>query len=789
VSEQEFGGYTRGRRLGVGFFGATYEGRSKRGDSVRILVVSDALAAHPEFEDALVHFGRALALIENEQLVATRIVGKTADGELFVVVEDVDATLSLEDVLDDSQGAPEPELGLAIARAVVDALAKLHEVGLIHGAVHPRSIWISASGRVCLGDCAAARALAAAAIATPALLEGLDEFLAPEVREGRGAVAGSDVFAAGRVLESLVDADADLSPVLRRALAPDPHERFADGSSFKRALDGALRVSGFSTAERGALAELSRHKGARGDRTPIPVEPAPTARAKPAARVPAMPAKPAKLALDDALDSLDEDLDSVEEEAPAAPAASVAPPSPEAGRRFPRAKPKVVAPEPEADEPSQIVRARELAAAKPIRPNLVEPETGEVTAVEDVDALLGVDPMDEIIGLGPAGAKAESGRPDFGSIPDFGMGPAGAPLSAPRREPSELPLPTPPPDLVRPPSADVNAGAERALAALDDLEDEDELDDDEAVDEAPTVPPPRPASKSGPLTPLPVAEPIAAAPPAPARAAPVVTEPQAVPALFDDADLLAAAQLKKGRGLWWMAAAVLAVGSAFGYVWTQTDVFHPERARAKAERRERERLEEEERLRAQQDKPGTIVVSSEVDEAAVWLLLGRTPLDTFKLPASAINDLRFEHEGYKSVDLPVTGPMWTEGNGELSAGLHARLEPGALEVALPAFPKAPDPEPPPGPSGQGIVHVESTPPGAQVWLLVGFTPKVSLTGMVAGKTYEFKVLKDGYHPAYVEFKDSQWYLSGEPGVGKVKPELEESVALEPLAKGGPKGTP
>jgi len=803
VSEQDFGGFTRGRRLGVGFFGAIHEGSSQRGQEARILVVSEALASHPEFEDALLHFGRALALIDCEQLVATRAVGKTADGTLFVVQEALESPVSLDEILLDGGEALGPDLGLGIARAVVDGLAKLHEVGLTHGAVHPRSIWITAAGRVCLGECAVARALAAAAVATPALLEGLDDFLAPEVRDGHEAAAGSDVFAVGQVIDLLGLGNDDMAPVVRRAVASAPHDRFADGPSLKRALDGAVRAGRFSTAERNALAELGRPKG-------TPIARLPSVESSAQKPPPSKPATP-KLDLDDALDSLGDDLDEEQTLDPASvagalraasaplPSASTAPPGASdegGGRRFPRAKPKAVAPIPEADEPSKIVRARELAEAKPLSPSLVEPETGELTAVEEMDALLGADPMDEIIGLGPAGGASEGERPDVGSIPDFGMGPAGAPLSMPRREPSELPLPTPPPELTEP-AADVAAGAERALAALDDLEDEEA--EDERLDELPTLATPRSvvaearaksaaSAASPPPPPEESPRPAAPAPAAPPAAA-LATEPQAVPALFDDSDLLAANGLKKGRGVWWMAATVVVVGSAFGYVYTQTDVFHPERARAKAERRERERIAEEERLRAQLDKPGTVVINSEVQEAAVWLLLGRTPLDTFRLPASAIADLRFEHEGYKSIDLPVTGPMWTEGDGELRAGVHARLEPGDLDAPLPAYPKAPDPEPPPGPAGQGVVHVESTPPGAQVWLLVGFTPKVSLTGMVAGKTYEFKVLKEGYRPAYAEFKDSQWYLSGEPGVGKVKPELEQTVALEALGKGHGKPKP
>src|SRR5207237_342860 len=63
----------------------------------------------------------------------------------------------------------------------------------------------------------------------------------------------------------------------------------------------------------------------------------------------------------------------------------------------------------------------------------------------------------------------------------------------------------------------------------------------------------------------------------------------------------------------------------------------------------------ERRLRAEQVVPGTIVVHSRPDEAAVWLLLGRTPFDSIALSTENVWELRVELEGYAAQDVRVGG--------------------------------------------------------------------------------------------------------------------------------------
>jgi hypothetical protein len=246
-------------------------------------------------------------------------------------------------------------------------------------------------------------------------------------------------------------------------------------------------------------------------------------------------------------------------------------------------------------------------------------------------------------------------------------------------------------------------------------------------------------------------------------------------------ELLATTSIKKSSGLFWAAVSVFVLGSLFGLIYSQTDIFHPERARAKAELAERQRQEQAAALARSQVKPGEITIDSTPGEAAVWLLLGRTPVDSFKVPASKVHELRLEHEGYLPLDLPVSAVHWTEKDGQLRAEVRAKLVPGAPKKPVPAFPPQPETPLAAGAEGNGVIHVESSPSGTQVWMLIGLTPNVRLAGIPAGEDYEFKLLKDGYRPGFTVVRESEWYLAGPDS--PVRPSMERSVEL---AKIGPR---
>lgn len=243
--------------------------------------------------------------------------------------------------------------------------------------------------------------------------------------------------------------------------------------------------------------------------------------------------------------------------------------------------------------------------------------------------------------------------------------------------------------------------------------------------------------------------------------------------------------LRVPRPLVWAAVTAFALAALATVIYTQTDLFNPGRraaAERAADRADRDALA---RHQASQPIPVELSVTSSEADAAVWLLLGRTPLDSLPMSAAMVHELRLERDGHRSADVRVTGYQWKEEGGVLRASVSATLAPGAPRAPMPAFPPAgAGAEPPPGPRGRGVVHVDSDPPGAQVWLLIGFTPRATIAGLEAGRDYQVKVLKDGFRPGTAAVRSEEWYLSG-PG-GPVTESLAREVALtrEPDRRSG-----
>ena len=183
-------------------------------------------------------------------------------------------------------------------------------------------------------------------------------------------------------------------------------------------------------------------------------------------------------------------------------------------------------------------------------------------------------------------------------------------------------------------------------------------------------------------------------------------------------------------------------------------------------------------------------ITSTPTEASVWLKLGRTPVDSLALPTSMMHELRIEGlDGYEPLDTQVLPANWSTSGDVRVANVVVPLTatPGGAKgrrtaTKLPAMP----PKPPAVTGfkeGRGTLHIESTPRGAEVWLLVGVTNSAELSGIEAGVPYEFRVLKDGFRPAYISVSADDWRAGGDPreplAVAKKKGVVEATVELAP----------
>jgi hypothetical protein len=250
------------------------------------------------------------------------------------------------------------------------------------------------------------------------------------------------------------------------------------------------------------------------------------------------------------------------------------------------------------------------------------------------------------------------------------------------------------------------------------------------------------------------------------------------------------------RGVIFLAI-IGAAGGAFYYLYNQQKADKAAHE-AKQLAKEKELADQAKRMNELQAVTGAIRVRGAPPDASVWLKLGRTPVDSIALPSSMMHELRIENlDGYQAIDTQVLPANWgppTDKNVRV-ANVVVPLSP------LPKAPKTkqpivtPLPAMPPKPAtvtgyteGRGPLHIESTPPSAEVWLLIGTTDSAELTGIEAGQAYELRVLKDGYRPGYISVSAEDWRdPKADPkeplAVAKKRDAIEKTVELAP-EKGG-----
>jgi len=226
-----------------------------------------------------------------------------------------------------------------VVRDVADALAYLHDQGVVHRDLKPANVLFDEAGRACLADFGLARLAGPDHLTRTGELLGTPGFMAPEqVEDAKRVDTRTDVWAFGALLyaalagrrpyadragvaaalaaarrelpaplESLrPDAPRELVAVCRRAMAFDPDERYADGQALVSALgrgDRAGEVGGGAGPRLRHLAAAAAGLGAlavglalalaagRGQPRPTPAPEPPATAGSPSAG-PASPAAP-----------------------------------------------------------------------------------------------------------------------------------------------------------------------------------------------------------------------------------------------------------------------------------------------------------------------------------------------------------------------------------------------------------------------------------------------------------------------------------------------------------------
>ena len=754
-------GYTLGERLAQDVYGEVHRATEGKREFT-LLIVDPRLAGDDAFAEALAR-GTAplLDAFHHRAVVGTVVVAQ--DGKsLVVVTESTTGATSLADIMARSKargGKVPPRVAAAIARSVVDGLATAHAAGIVHGALHPRSVLVDRDGNVRVTDFAVGHAaMTASAAGSEALpLKGLAGYLAPELALGDAPAPACDVYAVGALLFTMLTGEtppgslntsAAVERLVQRALDTDLARRFASAIELQENLAEALEDDRWEGA---GAAELMRFVS---DLAPSPEH-----------------------NLDAATEDLLASLDGGRVDVTRPTSAGLSDPGggsggDGSGGGSGGGGSGIGDPISQIEGMAQAHAGRRTPARQAMDSLLNELEdssTGDapLTMVDEPRGQTSRDPISELIALEAEGAATNIVDPDGQRANDLA---------------EATPLPPPQPDepgtLTREAQGEPRPAPRRPEPAAQPSR---LVEKTRPRHKPEATPPPQLVDSGG----------SQSAPPRTPAPAPADAPRMRFVKPADDVAPSEVPSLKRNPLWTWLAMLILVGGGIAMFVVLRgqgKSLTAGEKAAAEEKaRKEKERDELERRLRAEQADPGSIRVTSTPDQGAVWLLLGRTPFDSISLKTTNVWEMRVELEGHKTQDVRVGGSGWKGKPEDLRASIDVTLQPGTNEPPLPAMPAEPPASDRAGLiDGSGSLHATSKPEGAAVWLLVGVTNTMDLTGIEAGQSYELRVTKDGFVPGYVRITGEEWRQGGDPSLplsaAPKRDVIEKGVELVPAPK-------
>lgn len=708
TAEQIIAGVVLSERLAVTMFGAIHRAQFSGQRNLRGLVVDPKLLAEASFRVPLTdpQAIRVVVDLEHKTIVPTFAVESNGPA-VVVVTRGVGRYVTVQDLIsaaraNRAQGGKLPlPVAAAIGRSVVEALAAAHKAKVVHGAVHPRSVLVDEDGGVRLGDFIVGRALTTAVAqgADSSMWRGLSGFLAPEVVVGEDPTPSADVFAAGAMLFTMLSGEAPPGTLHVTPAVERLVQRALDTDVTRRYKSASDLLESLLEAfedDRWEIAERSDVIKAAG------------------------------------LSSTDTNIDDATEDllASLGPSLGTVQASPI---------------RPSMDMRAEVLAARHhqtRAGTNKLEALLQDlDDSKEHTAVEDVDRFKR-DPISELIGVDPrpgeAIVQAKQARPRVPSLDDVDdeEPPASRRSSSPRYTPrpntkDEVAAYSAISDLEGPVKR-VESAADQAAAAAAKLE--------QAAQRAERAARHVETTKGARSSPMAVARPS-------------IEQPL-------DVDLPPPRLKSRAFGV---IATLAVIGGAAGfYLIYKNQQAEKASAAKKSEAARRHNEELATSLDKQQAVQGNVRVRSTPPQAGVWLKLGRTPVETIPWSSAMMHELRVEGiDGYQPVDTQVMPTHWT-GEGEHRKATIAvtlqRLAKGKAAAKLPDMP----PKPPAATGfaqGRGPIRVESTPPGAEVWMFVGMTDEVDVQ-VIAAQQYEFRVQKTGFQPGFISITPEDWRDDG-----------------------------
>jgi serine/threonine protein kinase len=199
------GRYVVSDLIGTGGMGAVYRGRHQLvGRDVALKFLSPRYARDPAARERFLREARAANRIDHEHIIDITDFGETSDGLVFLVMEYLEGE-PLGKVIE--AGPLEPVRALNIAHQLATALARAHELDVIHRDVKPDNVFLlqrRGADFVKLLDFGLAKVMGEHRLTATGKVFGTPEYLAPEQARGEPLTGQADQYALGCVLYEML---------------------------------------------------------------------------------------------------------------------------------------------------------------------------------------------------------------------------------------------------------------------------------------------------------------------------------------------------------------------------------------------------------------------------------------------------------------------------------------------------------------------------------------------------------------------------------------------------------
>ncbi|WP_200880965.1 Stk1 family PASTA domain-containing Ser/Thr kinase [Microbacterium profundi] len=207
----------------------------------------------------------------------------SAGSEPYIVMELVQGR-QLKEII--AEGPVPVEDAVRYVDGILEALDYSHRAGVVHRDIKPGNVMVTPAGQVKVMDFGIARAVSdsSSTVAETTQIIGTAAYFSPEQAKGEPVDARADLYSTGVVLYELLtgrqpfrgespvavayqhvsetplaptevneSSPGALDPIVLRALAKDPYQRYPDAAHFRAALDDAVAGKAPSKKQLGAL--------------------------------------------------------------------------------------------------------------------------------------------------------------------------------------------------------------------------------------------------------------------------------------------------------------------------------------------------------------------------------------------------------------------------------------------------------------------------------------------------------------------------------------------------------